>query len=53
MNIVKVGDRIILKLDNEEGLLYLVMGDLIKPFELVETLSKSEVKDYETETKAH
>jgi len=47
--IVKQGEMVILKNDDGEGLLYSVTGSLIKPFELIKTLSKEEVNKYETE----
>lgn len=48
MHIVMEGDQIILKIKNNEGLLYSVTDSLIKPFELIKTLSKKEVNEYET-----
>ncbi len=47
MKTVVEGEYFILKLDNEEGLMYEVINSLINPFKLIKTLSKEEVKENE------
>ena len=48
MNIVRIGDLFIVKIETGEGLLYRVTHDLVTPFSLVKTLTKEEVKKRES-----
>lgn len=47
MNIIRIGDLFIVKIDTGEGLLYRVTHDLVTPFTFVKTLSKEEVEKRE------
>lgn len=49
MKTLKFGDQFILKMEDGEGLFYSITGSLINPFEMIKTLSKSEVEKLETE----
>jgi len=49
MNIIRIGDLFIVKIDTGEGLLYRVTHDLVTPFTFVKTLTIEEVKKRETE----
>lgn len=51
MKIVELGDLFIVKIETGEGLLYRVTHDLVTPFDLVKTLTKTEVEKREAESK--
>jgi len=46
LSIVKLGDKLIVKLDNGEGILYEIIDDLVNPLRMIKTLSKDEIKEY-------
>ena len=49
MNIIRIGDLFMIKIDTGEGLLYRVTHDLVTPFSFIKTLTIEEVKKRETE----
>jgi len=44
--VVKSGDKLVVELDNGEGILYEIIDDLVNPLRMVKTLSKDETKGY-------
>jgi DNA-binding PadR family transcriptional regulator len=46
VSIVKSGDKLVVELDNGEGILYEIIDDLVNPLRMVKTLSKEELKEY-------
>ncbi|KAG2474245.1 MAG: hypothetical protein NPMRTH4_560003 [Nitrosopumilales archaeon] len=46
LSVVIPGDKLIVELDNGEGVLYEIIDDLVNPLRMVKTLSKDEVKGY-------
>ena len=47
MKVLNKGEHIILKVETGEGLEYEITDNLVNPFQLVMTLSKEEVDEYE------
>ena len=45
LSIVKLGDKLIVTLDNGEGILYEIIDDLVNPLRMIRTLSESEIKE--------
>jgi DNA-binding PadR family transcriptional regulator len=46
LSVVIPGDKLIVELDNGEGVLYEIIDDLVNPLRMVKTLSKYEIKGY-------
>ena len=46
MFVVKSGDKLVVELDDGDGILYEIIDDLINPLRMVKTLSKDEIKKY-------
>jgi len=44
--VVKLGHKLVVELDNGEGILYEIVDDLVNPLKMIMTLSKDEVKEY-------
>jgi len=44
--VVKSGDKLVVELDDGEGILYEIIDDLVNPLRMVKTLSKDEIKEY-------
>jgi len=44
--VVKSGDKLVVELDDGEGILYEIIDDLVNPLRIVKTLSKDEIKEY-------
>lgn len=44
--IVKSGDKLVVELDDGEGILYEIINDLVNSLRMVKTLSKDEIKEY-------
>jgi len=42
----KLGDKLVVELENGEGILYEIIDDLINPLRMIKTLSKEQVNDY-------
>jgi len=45
LSIVKLGDKLIVTLDNGEGIMYEIIDDLVNPLRMIRTLSESEIKE--------
>ncbi len=50
MNVIRIGDLFMVKIDTGEGLLYRVTHDLVTPFSFIKTLTIEEVKEHETKS---
>jgi len=46
MYVVKYGDKLVVELEDGEGILYEIIDDLVNPLRMVKTLSKDEIKEY-------
>ena len=46
MFVVKSGDKLVVELDDGEGILYEIIDDLVNPLRMIKTLSKDEIKKY-------
>ena len=46
ISIVKSGDKLIVELDDGDGILYEIIEDLINPLRMIKTLSENEIKEY-------
>ena len=44
--VVNSGDKLVVELDDGEGILYEIIDDLVNPLRMVKTLSKDEIKGY-------
>jgi len=44
--VVKSGDKLVVELEDGEGILYEIIDDLVNPLRMVKTLSKDEIKEY-------
>ena len=44
--VVESGDRLIVKFDDGDGILYEIIEDLINPLRMIKTLSENEIKKY-------
>ena len=44
--IVKSGDKLIVELDDGDGILYEIIEDLVNPLRMIKTLSEDEIKEY-------
>jgi hypothetical protein len=44
--VVKFGDKLVVELEDGEGILYEIIDDLVNPLRMVKTLSKDEIKEY-------
>ena len=44
--IVKSGDKLIVELDDGDGILYEIIDDLVNPLRMIKTLSEDEIKEY-------
>jgi len=44
--VVKSGDKLIVELDDGDGILYEIIEDLINPLRMIKTLSENEIKEY-------
>ncbi len=42
----KLGDKLVVELENGEGILYEIIDDLINPLRMIKTLSKEQVNEY-------
>ncbi len=43
---VKSGDKLVVELEDGNGILYEIINDLVNPLRMVKTLSKDEIKEY-------
>jgi len=46
LSVVIPGDKLVVELDNGEGVLYEIIDDLVNPLRMVKTLSKDETNGY-------
>ena len=46
LSFVKSGDKLVVELEDGEGILYEIIDDLVNPLKMVKTLSKDEIKEY-------
>jgi len=46
LSFVKSGDKLVVELEDGEGILYEIIDDLVNPLRMVKTLSKDEIKEY-------
>ena len=44
--IVKSGDKLIVELDEGDGILYEIIEDLVNPLRMIKTISEDEIKEY-------
>ena len=44
--VVESGDKLIVKFDDGDGILYEIIEDLINPLRMIKTLSENEIKKY-------
>ena len=44
--IAKLGDKLVVELENGEGILYEIIDDLVNPLKMIKTLSKEQVNEY-------
>ena len=51
INIVKSGDKLIVELDDGDGILYEITDDLINPFRMIKTVSQNEIEKFQNLTK--
>ncbi len=42
----KLGDKLVVELENGEGILYEIIDDLVNPLKMIKTLSKEQVNEY-------
>ncbi len=43
---IKLGDKLVIELENGEGILYEIIDDLVNPLRMIMTLSKEQVNEY-------
>ncbi len=46
LSFVKSGDKLVVELEDGEGILYEIIDDLVNPLRMIKTLSKDEIKEY-------
>ncbi|MCH7968070.1 MAG: hypothetical protein IH841_02290 [Thaumarchaeota archaeon] len=46
MFVVKSGDKLVVELDDGDGILYEIIDDLVNPLRMIKTLSEDEIKKY-------
>ena len=49
--VVKSGDKLIVELDDGDGILYDITEDLINPFRMIKTVSQNEIEKFQNLTK--
>ena len=49
--VVKSGDKLIVELDDGDGILYEITEDLINPFRMIKTVSQNEIEKFQNLTK--
>ena len=45
-SMIKAGDKLIVELENGDGILYEIVDDLVNPLRMIKTLSKEQVNEY-------
>jgi len=51
ISIVKSGDKLIVELDDGDGILYEITEDLINPLRMIKTISQKEIEKFQNLTK--
>ena len=51
ISIVKSGDKLVVELDDGDGILYEITEDLINPFRMIKTVSQNEIVKFQNLTK--
>ena len=51
ISIVKSGDKLVVELDDGDGILYEITEDLINPFRMIKTVSQTEIEKFQNLTK--
>ena len=51
ISIVKSGDKLVVELDDGDGILYEITEDLINPFRMIKTVSQNEIEKFQNLTK--
>ena len=50
ISVVKSGDKLIVQLDDGDGILYEIIEDLVNPLRMIQTLSQSEIEKFKNLT---
>ena len=51
ISIVKSGDKLIVELDDGDGILYEITEDLVNPLRMIKTVSQNEIEKFQNLTK--
>jgi hypothetical protein len=51
ISVVKSGDKLVVELDDGDGILYEITEDLINPFRMIKTVSQNELEKFQILTK--
>ena len=51
ISVVKSGDKLVVELDDGDGILYEITDDLINPFRMIKTVSQNEIEKFQNLTK--
>ena len=51
ISVVKSGDKLIVQLDDGDGILYEIIEDLVNPLRMIKTLSQNEIEKFKSLTK--
>jgi len=51
ISIVKSGDKLIVELDDGDGILYEITEDLVNPLRMIKTVSQNEIEKFQNFTK--
>ena len=51
ISVVKSGDKLVVELDDGDGILYEITEDLINPFRMIKTVSQTEIEKFQNLTK--
>ena len=51
ISVVKSGDKLVVQLDDGDGILYEIIEDLVSPLRMIQTLSQNEIEKFQSLTK--
>ena len=51
ISVVKSGDKLVVQLDEGDGILYEIIDDLVNPLRMIKTLSQDEIDKFQSLTK--
>jgi hypothetical protein len=51
ISVVKSGDKLVVQLDDGDGILYEIIEDLVNPLKMIKTLSQGEIDKFKNLTK--